>query len=126
MQTRRCRDQYESGEGKAYPSSVNGSPAQQSWGQFVFAVAGKMWTFGSSAFKGFYAGGGRGYVMHEASESTPKGVSHVPDIYNTMHGSSYQFDRLSTPVPGSYPQDEEEISHDYRPAKRMKGEEIGK
>ena len=100
------------------PSVKNGSPAQQqSWGQFVFSVAGKVWQFGSSAFKGFYAGGGEGYRM----QSSLARIGSDESAWESMHSSSYNnpFQRDSTPVPGSYPVEDDDAVFEQRPAKRM-------
>ena len=70
-------------------SSPNGQ--QQSWKRFAFDVAGKLFNFGTSVFKGFYAGGGKGYDLDR--QSSPYAVR--PPI-----------ERESTPVPGSWQQDD--------------------
>jgi hypothetical protein len=101
------------------PTSNNGSPEQQSWGQFVFSVAGKVWQFGSSAFKGFYAGGGQGYGMH--AQAPQVRLNSDESIWESVHKSSFsRSDRESTPVPGSYPVEEDEsMEHQQRPSKKV-------
>lgn len=101
-------------------SSKNGSPEQQqSWAQFMFSVAGKAWSFGSSAFKGFYAGGGRGYGMDTHASEVQ--LSSEGSMWESMRTSSHsRFGRDSTPVPGSYPAEEDdEAEYEQRPAKKV-------
>lgn len=100
----------------------NGLPssARTSWSQSVINVVGKVWSFcWSGAFRGFHAGGGRGYHMpagsasqldEESSPSWQRTSTEKPvaapatpgptsDYYFTHHGL--------TPVPGQYPDDSE-------------------
>lgn len=64
---------------------------QVSWTRFAFSLVGKAFTFGTSVFKGFYAGGGDGYD------------------FNEKHGydgvSSHRRDP-PTPVPGQWQTDD--------------------
>ena len=64
---------------------------QVSWTRFAFSLVGKAFTFGTSVFKGFYAGGGDGYD------------------FNEKHGydgiSSHFHDDPPTPVPGQWQSD---------------------
>jgi hypothetical protein len=104
------------------PSSNNRSPQQQGWGSFVFSAVGKVWHFGTSAFKGFYAGGGKGYNV---------GAPAVQEPYPSSDGSMWEsiqesripsrLSRDATPVPGSFPVDDSdnEAGYDHRPAKRV-------
>ncbi|KAI9888335.1 MAG: hypothetical protein M1814_000565 [Vezdaea aestivalis] len=73
------------------------------WGHAVISVvggvAGKVWQFGSSAFKGFYAGGGKGYSASNNSEhGTVKDFS-PPHV-------TYRVSPNSTPIPGQFPLDD--------------------
>lgn len=100
------------------PSAPNGQQETgRGWGQFVFNVAGKMWSFGSSAFKGFYAGGGQGYNIpsnaHPSSESSLwESVQDTTSHQRPNRGA----DRGATPVPGSYPAEDD---YAQRPAKKV-------
>ena len=81
-----------------------------SWSRTVIDVVGKVWSFCcSGAFRGFYAGGGRGYdfptsppsrVEENTCQPTPrmrKSEAFAADIDNR---------RDQTPIPGQYPDDE--------------------
>ena len=58
------------------------------WTGLAFGLVGKVFTFGSSVIRGFYAGGGKGYELH---------LSPQPDgMWSLVQ------DRCSTPLPGSY------------------------
>ncbi|KIW06157.1 uncharacterized protein PV09_03319 [Verruconis gallopava] len=96
------------------------SQQQQTWSQFMISVAGKVWSFGTSAFKGFYAGGGQGYAMATPRrESQPSANSRT---WESINGApSLCFGEDSTPVPGSFPLDDDdfEFEQEQRPAKRM-------
>jgi hypothetical protein len=85
----------------------------------MFAVAGRVWQFGTSAFKGFYAGGGKGYAM----EAPIQEAQTKPDssMWESMQeSSSLRFGRDATPVPGSFPiGDDDEVEYGQRPSKRM-------
>lgn len=86
-----------------------------SWSRAVFNVVGKVWDFcWSSAFRGFYAGGGRAYKMSPNAPPTP-------DQSQSQSQSSWQpastpaavekddvfgpHVRDDTPVPGQFPED---------------------
>ncbi|RHZ55042.1 uncharacterized protein CDV56_101446 [Aspergillus thermomutatus] len=94
----------------------NSNPSQSepvSWSRAVFNVVGKVWDFcWSGAFRGFYAGGGRGYSMGVDSGSrTQPGESWQPPVstekenYMTSNDATHQRDG-SLPVPGRFPKDE--------------------
>ena len=86
--------------------------SSRGWGTSVFGivggVAGKIWQFGSSAFKGFYAGGGAGYQL------TPR-PSPLPDqsMWREMRARSSS---ENTPVPGDFP--DEDYIPDYMSSPR--------
>ena len=100
----------------------NGLPssARLSWSQSVINVVGRVWSFcWSGAFRGFHAGGGRGYHMPAGSApqlneesspsrqhtSTEKPAAAPATPYTA---SDYYFTHHeSTPVPGQYPDDSE-------------------
>lgn len=104
------------------PSSPNGIQSP-SWGKFVFnlvgGVAGTMWEFCKvTAFKGFYAGGGKGYEMPTPRREEPSDSSIWEDMHTTRQRSSLD----ATPVPGRYPQEDyanSPNSSEQRPAKRL-------
>ncbi|THC97072.1 hypothetical protein EYZ11_003450 [Aspergillus tanneri] len=78
----------------------DGSPSRQlapvRWSRAVLGVVGKVWEFcWSGAFRGFYAGGGPGYVMTVEQGSSPTEKKPNP----------LRRGRESTPVPGDYPED---------------------
>ena len=64
---------------------------QVSWTRFAFSLVGKAFTFGTSVFKGFYAGGGDGYTFNEKSG---------------YDGSSGHIRDPPTPVPGQWQSDD--------------------
>lgn len=70
------------------PSSPNGSQTV-SWTAFAFSLVGKAFNFGSSVFKGFYAGGGTAYNFDEKR-----------GMYSTAH--TFAPEGASTPLPGSW------------------------
>lgn len=89
----------------------------QSWGSFMFGivggVAGKVWEIcTTSAFKGFYSGGGQGYNITPTGNDGlgRSGTWEDVDVSRTL-------DRSATPVPGQYPQEDDTYSQ--RPAKRL-------
>jgi hypothetical protein len=98
---------------RRFQSSPNGSgPASPSWGKLVngiFGVAGKMWHFcKTSAFKGFYAGGGRGYEVKPAQpQRDDLQESNAWEDMETSQHESHQA-RETSPMPGMWPE-----QHDY-------------
>lgn len=84
-------------------------PAQ--WPQcvwsFVGDVAGKVWEFArSNAFKGFYAGGGKGYEIPAAGPQAHAGVDEQTRGYTTGFSPYESFDYNATPIPGQFPVDD--------------------
>ncbi|TKA70570.1 hypothetical protein B0A55_06224 [Friedmanniomyces simplex] len=71
------------------PSSPNGE-APASWTGLAFSIVGKVFTFGTSVVKGFYAGGGTGYDL-----------KHSP-----LRGILMSQEPCSTPLPGAWQDDE--------------------
>ncbi|KAK0248949.1 hypothetical protein B0A54_16424 [Friedmanniomyces endolithicus] len=71
------------------PSSPNGE-AQASWTGLAFSIVGKVFTFGTSVVKGFYAGGGTGYNL-----------KHSP-----IRGVLMSQEPCATPLPGAWHDDE--------------------
>lgn len=81
---------------------------------FVADAAGKVWEFArTSAFNGFYAGGGKGYTLQTPNQDE-NGVAR-PFRGHTRATSS--FDIRRTPVPGQYPPEDDD--YDARPVKRQ-------
>ncbi|KAL9087047.1 MAG: hypothetical protein Q9165_006875 [Trypethelium subeluteriae] len=98
------------------------------WGKFMLTVvggvAGRVWDFCTAgAFRGFYAGGGRGYDVPAPSETSPSVTDSWQDV--DMQEDSRRFDRDATPIPGQYPADDYENmaatdeSTPPRPSKRI-------
>ncbi|KAK0772753.1 hypothetical protein LTR91_020638 [Friedmanniomyces endolithicus] len=71
------------------PSSPNGE-SSASWTGLAFSIVGKVFTFGTSVVKGFYAGGGTGYNF-----------KHGP-LRSALMGQ----ETCSTPLPGAWHDDE--------------------
>jgi len=70
------------------PSSPNGRQTT-SWTSFAFGLVGKAFNFGTSVFKGFYAGGGAVYNFNEKR-----------GVYST--GPMFPSEGASTPLPGAW------------------------
>ncbi|KAF2452725.1 hypothetical protein BDY21DRAFT_358170 [Lineolata rhizophorae] len=109
---------------RIYPVARNGGRYGESngWGRLVFSFAGKVWEFcRNGAFKGFYAGGGKGYEVRPSlppSASAPEQAAAGQTIMPVQSRSSVWEDvtdeaweqqpgeandgeeRSSTPVPG--------------------------
>ena len=95
----------------------------QSWGRFVInivgGVAGTMWEIcKATAFRGFYAGGGKGYAM------PPPIARDISDsgAWEDMDASRMRLSREATPIPGQYPEEDHftsQPSSETRPAKRL-------
>ena len=66
-------------------------PPTSSWTTCAFNLVGKVFSFGSSVFKGFYAGGGKGYNI--TSNTPPHGMIPPP---------AWPQEECSTPIPGSW------------------------
>lgn len=67
-----------------------------SWAKFAFSLVGKAFNFGTSVFKGFYAGGGTGYDFNGDFNEKQVYVEPSPLIFD--HGPP-------TPVPGQWQSD---------------------
>ena len=78
------------------PSSPNGE-ASSTWTGLAFSLVGKVFSFGTSVVKGFYAGGGKGYDL-----------SHSP--LSTMWASQ---PACATPLPGSWQEDQTDFFGDF-------------
>ncbi|KAL8731430.1 MAG: hypothetical protein Q9166_003405 [cf. Caloplaca sp. 2 TL-2023] len=124
----------------ALSREANGRPrlhtshmANDSWGRTLFGVigaAGKVWNFcKSSAFRGFYAGKGRGYPLTALAGSVLDESQLCHDMDEKQCASAEREGHIS--IPGQYPEDfiEDYMSQDHttppRPAKkiqRSKGE----
>ena len=87
------------------------SPQYQGWGKAVYnivgGVAGKVFNFClTGAFRGFHAGGGRGYAMDIATpivieRSTWMDVKEKEDVFNQKYEQQHY--REATSVPGEFP-----------------------
>ena len=96
----------------------DGGPVQEgpSWGSLVLGVVGGVvggvWAFcKNSAFNGFHAGGGQSYELRNST------IDDHEHMWEDELVGQFRFERLSTPVPGEYPEDTSE--EDARPAKRV-------
>lgn len=94
---------------------VSGSPAN-GWSNVVLSlvgnIAGKAWQFCTkTAFKGFYAGGGKGYDIDTSDDL------HNNSIWESLHERyTPTQERESTPVPASYPEEYFPRISESRPA----------
>lgn len=114
--------------------------------EVVGGVVGKVWEFcKTSAFRGFHAGGGKGYTITSANTASNFHVREEDSFWETEKSTLNWGlgDRESTPVPGQFPQGDLEFIPDYmdhpsdaettpaRPSKRRQisgnnNDEIGK
>ncbi|KAK4922203.1 hypothetical protein LTR49_010424 [Elasticomyces elasticus] len=76
------------------PASPNGE-GSKSWTGLAFTLVGKVFTFGTSVVKGFYAGGGTGYDLNLNLKDSP------------LRGILLSREAIRTPVPGSWQEDGE-------------------
>ncbi|KAK3702279.1 hypothetical protein LTR37_014990 [Vermiconidia calcicola] len=78
-------------------SSPNGSgQVSGGWTGFAFGLVGKVFDFGTSVIKGFYAGGGHGYKLQQ--QLSPPSLAWI---------RSQQYAGGGTPLPGSWQNDGE-------------------
>ncbi|KAE8350893.1 CoA binding domain-containing protein [Aspergillus coremiiformis] len=88
-------------------------PAPLRWSRAVLGVVGKVWDFcWSGAFRGFYAGGGRGYSLtagdpsvssdHDNHMWQPTTEKHHP---SSVNADAHDWSE-STPLAGEYPDDD--------------------
>lgn len=104
-------------DGEKTPAST--APAS-SWGRAVFNVVGKVWDFcWSGAFRGFYAGGGRGYMMRPNAPPTPdQSQSPSQSVWQSasqpagVDQDGVVAPRVGdiTPIPGRFPEDQDRDS----------------
>jgi hypothetical protein len=94
------------------------SPRADGWSKFAFqavgGVVGKVWDFcrnGGAVFRGFQAGGGRGYAMDHREPTTPHPVEHEEYWQDEKSSTWGAIDRESTPLPGRFP--EEDLIENY-------------
>ncbi|TVY59017.1 hypothetical protein LSUE1_G008899 [Lachnellula suecica] len=104
-----------------------GSPGGEGWSkaaiQVVGGVAGKIWEFcktGSSVFRGFHAGVGKGYTIENSESTSSYHVEETESFWETEKQSTWgPPDRESTPVPGQFPEfDDRSTTPEARPSKR--------
>ncbi|KAI9374041.1 CoA binding domain-containing protein [Aspergillus egyptiacus] len=119
---KRCRREDPSSIIAASPSSIDEkapTPEQMPtvagplrWSRAVLNVVGKVWDFcWSGPFRGFYAGGGRGYAIDSSqppAEVTPSSLSdhHSHPSSSSIIPSSTEKDAAY--LPGEYPPDQRE------------------
>ena len=76
-------------------SSPNEEQNGGGWTSFAFILVGKVVTFGTNVFRGFYAGGGKGYELQQQQQPSPSD-SWMQQLSR----------RGGTPVPGSWQEDD--------------------
>jgi hypothetical protein len=93
-------------------------PGANGWSKFAFqavgGVVGKVWEFcrnGGAVFRGFQAGGGRGYAMDHTERTTPHPLDHDTYWQDEKSSTWGPIDRESTPLPGRFP--EEDLIENY-------------
>ena len=91
---------------------ISNSPAlQDGLGRAVYTVAGKVWEFcRTTAFRGFFAGGGQGFEMRGATRSGDGEQSMWHDV-EEKDLVFWHDEGACTPVPGRFP--EEDFIPDY-------------
>ncbi|KAG9238933.1 hypothetical protein BJ875DRAFT_274434 [Amylocarpus encephaloides] len=89
------------------------SPGGEGWSkaaiQVVGGVVGKVWEFcktGSAVFRGFHAGGGRGYTMNQHEPALPYPVVENESFWELEKSTQGLADRESTPLPGRFPEED--------------------
>ncbi|KAI0141807.1 hypothetical protein GGR57DRAFT_396873 [Xylariaceae sp. FL1272] len=90
-------------------TGVQHSPSSAGWSAFAIntigGVVGKVWNFCTAgAFRGFHAGGGRGYDVPR--ETRLRSTCHSPKAADTP------LDYDCTPLPGDFPQLEEPVYYE--------------
>ncbi|CAG8974198.1 hypothetical protein HYALB_00007361 [Hymenoscyphus albidus] len=105
------------------------SPGNGGWGrtaaQVVGGVVEKVWEFckyGGAAFRGFHAGGGKGYTVHQAGPV----LTYEPDesnFWQQNEKSTWGPPDCGTPLPGQFPDESPNFGYsrperDDPPAKR--------
>ena len=104
---------------------------QNGWGKTIYSVigvAGKVWEFcRTSAFRGFYAGGGQGYEMRPPEFGSQE-AQEIWESYSEKHDAG-SIEYGQSPVPGGFPEEDyypDYMSQDHttpsRPAKRLQRE----
>lgn len=102
------------------PRMAVNSPPRDTFGKALGVVGGvvsKVWDFCTAgAFRGFYAGGGKSYTVSSDPNSNPS--QDIPSIEDSFwqgegrEGSTFR-GRESTPVPGTFPEDDFTSEHQY-------------
>ncbi|KAF2217679.1 hypothetical protein CERZMDRAFT_80381 [Cercospora zeae-maydis SCOH1-5] len=86
------------GVARVRPASDDRS--QTTWTSFAINFIGKAFTFGSTVFRGFYAGGGKGYDVQNSALVGSDLLHHTRDT-------------VSTPIPGSWHDAEADFMGDF-------------
>ncbi|TQV92801.1 hypothetical protein IF1G_08725 [Cordyceps javanica] len=85
------------------PSQGWGSAAINVVGGVVGGVVGRVWEFcKAGAFKGFYAGGGRGFAMTETGAMVESNAT-LPPADDYSYSYHYHYDDYEHRVPGHFP-----------------------
>lgn len=89
---------------------IPATPTTPGWGRAVFTVVGRVWDFcWTSAFRGFSAGGGRGYQV-ETPATASKEASSWQMVQRQDDPSALAQSRLEgTPIPGQFPEEDAEL-----------------
>ncbi|KIW19750.1 hypothetical protein PV08_00324 [Exophiala spinifera] len=91
------------------------SPTHGGWGKTVWAltggIAGKVINFcWNNTFKGFHAGGGKGYEFDistpDVSSLTIHEVDAAQDVFHDAYEHTSRRDRDRTPIPGGFPEEQ--------------------
>ncbi|KAF2484820.1 hypothetical protein BDY17DRAFT_321721 [Neohortaea acidophila] len=116
---RRCvRDMEPMRRQPSYASSLSGplsrerngvarvnSHNDQGWTRFAFGLVGKVFSFGTSVVKGFYAGHGKGYDFGQRDNAS------TPDSWAPRH-------RAKSPIPGAWQSDEHLVDSEQDETRR--------
>ncbi|EPE31264.1 hypothetical protein GLAREA_12567 [Glarea lozoyensis ATCC 20868] len=77
--------------------------------QAVGGVVGKVWEFcknGGAVFRGFQAGGGKGYALDHKEPTSPYPTEHSKYLQDEKNATWGGIDRESTPLPGRFPEED--------------------
>lgn len=121
--SKRSRSDHDDDASSGAPTSLYhhdppGSPSQ-GWGtaaiSVVGGVVGRVWEFcKAGAFKGFYAGGGRGFPMTETGAMVESDDATLPPADDYSYSYHYHYDDYEHRVPGHFPTSQPEYSYHHR------------
>ncbi|KAL6246331.1 hypothetical protein RBB50_006567 [Rhinocladiella similis] len=102
------------------------SPTPGGWGKTVWAltggIAGKVINFcWTNTFKGFHAGGGKGYEFDistpDVSSLTIHEVDAAQDVFHDAYERPSRGDRDRTPIPGGFPEEQSFVFDGFETAR---------